>query len=163
MEVEPFTDSISTMQKISKESLYYLDWGQIISSSKLLIYVFSQGHAGVKCNEWSYSLAGTAAIDNNITTDPPTVIKCASEQMRHGKQTWILLIHTFTPYGQGCQTMKRRTATTEELPAGGTINPWWKQSVSKPRSREVTLVLREEQAGLKQLQRWRQVLTIQIL
>ena len=76
------TDSMSTLQKINKENLY-ADWGPIISSSKLerLTWVFSPGHAGVQGNERADSLAGTAAIDNNFTIDPPTVIECVTEQL----------------------------------------------------------------------------------
>ena len=73
---------MSTLQKISRENLY-ADWvGPIISSSKLerLIWVLSSGNAGFQCNERADNLAGTAAIDNNLTIDPPTVIKCVTEQ-----------------------------------------------------------------------------------
>ena len=76
------TDSMSTLQKISKENLY-ADWGPIISSRKLerLIWVFSPGHDGVEGNERADSFAGTAAVDNNLTNDPPTVIQCVTEQV----------------------------------------------------------------------------------
>ena len=61
----------------------YADWGPIISSIKLerLIWVFSPSHAGVQGNERADSPAGTTAIDNNFTIDPPTVIKCVTEQL----------------------------------------------------------------------------------
>ena len=73
---------MSTLQKINKENLY-ADWVPIISSSKLerLTLVFSPGHAGVQGNERADSLAGTAAIDNNLTIDPPSVIECVTDQL----------------------------------------------------------------------------------
>ena len=76
------TDSMSTLQKISKEYLY-ADWVTIISSSSIehLSWIFSPGHAGVTGNERADSLAGEAVIDNNITIDPPTVVQCVSDQL----------------------------------------------------------------------------------
>ena len=55
----------------------------IISTSILerLTWIFSPGHAGVQGNERADSLAGAAAIDNNLTIDPPTVIECVTEQL----------------------------------------------------------------------------------
>ena len=76
------TDSMSTLQKISKEYLY-ADWVTIISSSSIehLSWIFSPGHAGVMGNERADSLAGEAVIDNNITIDPPTVVQCVTDQL----------------------------------------------------------------------------------
>ena len=76
------TDSMSTLQKISKEYLY-ADWVTIISSSSIehLSWIFSPGHAGVTGNERADSLAGEAVIDNNITIDPPTVVQCVTDQL----------------------------------------------------------------------------------
>ena len=76
------TDSMSTLQKISKEYLY-ADWISIISDSSLerLTWIFSPGHAGVQGNERADSLAGEAVIDNNLTIDPATVIQCVSDQL----------------------------------------------------------------------------------
>ena len=71
------TDSMSTLQKFSKENLY-ADW---------VNHHFKQtwttpGHACVQGNERADSLAGTATTDNNnIIIDPPTIIKCVPEQI----------------------------------------------------------------------------------
>ena len=81
------TDSKSTLQKKNQQGkpilCLYVDWGPVISSSKIerLICVLSTSHAGVQGNERGYSLAVTAAIDNYITIDPPTVIQCVTEQL----------------------------------------------------------------------------------
>ena len=76
------TDSMSTLQKVRKEYLY-ADWVPLISGSALesLTWVFSPGHAGVQGNERADSLAGEAAIDGNLTLDPPTVIQCVTDQL----------------------------------------------------------------------------------
>ena len=74
------------MQKVSNEYLY-ADWIPCITESRLerLIWVFSPGHAGVIGNERADSLAGDAAIDNNLTLDPPTVIQCVAEQLAENR------------------------------------------------------------------------------
>ena len=55
------TDSMSTLQKISKEYLY-ADWVSIICDSSLerLTWIFSPEHAGMQGNERADSLAGKA-------------------------------------------------------------------------------------------------------
>ena len=45
------------------------------SALEKLTWVFSPGHAGVLGNERADTISGTAAIDNNLTLDPPTVLK----------------------------------------------------------------------------------------
>ena len=69
------TDSMSTLQKVKKEYMY-VDWLKTLRNSALekLTWVFSPGHAGVLGNERADTLAGTAAIDNNLTLDPKTVL-----------------------------------------------------------------------------------------
>ena len=76
------TDSMSTLQKVRKEYLY-ADWVPLISGSPLenVTWIFSPGHAGVRGNERADSLAGDAAIDGNLTLDPPAVIQCVSDQL----------------------------------------------------------------------------------
>ena len=76
------TDSMSTLQKVRKEFLY-ADWMPLISGSSLenITWIFSPGHAGVRGNERADSLAGDAAIDRNLTLDPPAVIQCVSDQL----------------------------------------------------------------------------------
>ena len=76
------TDSMSTLQKVRKEFLY-ADWVPLIADSALesLTWIFSPGHAGVQGNERADSLAGEAAIDGNLTLDPPTVIQCVADQL----------------------------------------------------------------------------------
>ena len=43
--------------------------------------IFSPGHVDVIGNERADSLTGDAAIDNNLTLDPPTVIQCVADQL----------------------------------------------------------------------------------
>ena len=76
------TDSMSSLQKVKKEYMY-VDWMKALQDSALekLTWVFSPGHAGVSGNERADTLAGTAAIDNNLTLDPPTVLQCVKQQL----------------------------------------------------------------------------------
>ena len=76
------TDSMSTLQKVKKEYMY-ADWMKALQDSALerLTWIFSPGHAGVSGNERADSLAGTAAIDNNLTLDPPSVLQCVKQQL----------------------------------------------------------------------------------
>ena len=69
------TDSMSTLQKVEKECMY-ADWLEPLRNSALerITWIFSQGHAGVTGNEQADSLAGSAAIDNDLVLDPPTVL-----------------------------------------------------------------------------------------
>ena len=69
------TDSMSTLQKVKKEYMY-ADWMKALQDRALekLTFVYSPGHAGVSGNERADSLAGTAAIDNNLILDPPSVL-----------------------------------------------------------------------------------------
>ena len=80
------TDSMSTLQKVKKEYLY-ADWLKVLQDSALekLIWIFSPGHAGVLGNERADSLAGTAAIDNNLTLDPPTVMQCVRQHLEKNR------------------------------------------------------------------------------
>ena len=73
---------MSNLQKVSIE-YFYADWILFITDSRLerLIWTFSPGHTGVIGNERIDSLAGDAAIDNNQTLDPPTVIQCGADQL----------------------------------------------------------------------------------
>ena len=61
----------------------YVDWMKALQDSALekLTWVFSPGHAGVSGNERADALAGTAAIDNNLTLDPPTVLQCVKQHL----------------------------------------------------------------------------------
>ena len=76
------TDSMSTLQKVKKEYLY-ADWFKVLQESALerLTWVFSPGHSGVVGNERADRLAGTAAVDNNLTLDPPTVVQCVKQHL----------------------------------------------------------------------------------
>ena len=80
------TDSMSTLQKVKKEYMY-VDWLKTLRNSALekLTWVFSPGHAGVLGNERADTLAGTAAIDNNLTLDPPTVLQCIRQQLEDNR------------------------------------------------------------------------------
>ena len=80
------TDSMSTLQKVKKEYMY-VDWLKSLRNSALekLTWVFSPGHAGVLGNERADTLAGTAAIDNNLTLDPPTVLQCIRQQLEDNR------------------------------------------------------------------------------
>ena len=51
------------------------------SALEKLTWVFSPGHARVSGNERADTLAGTAAIDNNLTLDPPTVLQCVKQHL----------------------------------------------------------------------------------
>ena len=44
-------------------------------------WIFSPGHAGVTGNEGADSLTGSAAIDNYLVLDPPTVLQCVKENL----------------------------------------------------------------------------------
>ena len=76
------TDSMSTLQKIEKEYMY-ADWLEPLQNSSLqkITWIFSPGHAGVTGNERADSLAGSAAIDNDLVLDPPTVLQCVKENL----------------------------------------------------------------------------------
>ena len=73
---------MSTLQKVEKESMY-ADWLEPLRNSRLerVTWIFSPGHAGVTGNERADSLAGTAAIDNDLILDPPTVLQCVQENL----------------------------------------------------------------------------------
>ena len=67
---------MSTLQKISKKNLYILIRSLSLQTAALNdSRIFSTGNAGVQGNEQADNLAGDAAIDNNLTLDPPTVIQ----------------------------------------------------------------------------------------
>ena len=85
------TDSMSTLQKVRNEFLY-ADWMPLISGSSLenITWIFSPGHAGVQGNERADSLAGDAAIDGNLTLDPPAVIQCVSDQLNASRPVPLL-------------------------------------------------------------------------
>ena len=76
------TDSMSTLQKVEKEYMY-ADWLEPLRNSALqkITWIFSPGHAGVTGNERADSLAGSAAIDNDLVLDPPTVLQCVKENL----------------------------------------------------------------------------------
>ena len=76
------SDSMSTLQKVKKK-LMYADWIPAIKDSQLqsLKWLFCPGHSGVQGNERADTLAGTAAVDNNITLDPPTVMAHVREHL----------------------------------------------------------------------------------
>ena len=61
----------------------YADWLEPLRNSRLerVTWIFSPGHAGVTGNERADSLAGTAAIDNDLILDPPTVLQCVKENL----------------------------------------------------------------------------------
>ena len=73
---------MSTLQKVKKEYLY-ADWFKVLQESALerLTWVFSPGHLGVVGNERADRLAGTAAVDNNLTLDPPSVVQCVKQHL----------------------------------------------------------------------------------
>ena len=76
------TDSMSTLQKVEKECMY-ADWLEPLRNSALerITWIFSPGHAGVTGNERADSLAGSAAINNDLVLDPPTVLQCVKENL----------------------------------------------------------------------------------
>ena len=80
------TNSMSTLQKVEKEFMY-ADWLEPLRNSRLerVTWIFSPGHAGVTGNERADSLAGTAAIDNDLILDPPTVLQCVKENLLHNR------------------------------------------------------------------------------
>ena len=138
------TDSMSTLQKISKEHLY-ADWVPIISDSCLerLTWIFSPGHAGVQGNERADSLAGAAIIDNNLTIDPPTVIQCVSDQLianrpQSSSYTLSLLKDKRVKPGDGATSNSRGVARRRH-------NQLLMETVSLQTLR-YTLMTREEQA-----------------
>ena len=49
--------------------------------SPLTDLAISPGHAGVSGNKQADSLDGTAAIDNNLILDPPSVLQCVKQQL----------------------------------------------------------------------------------
>ena len=55
----------------------YADWINPLQNSALekVTWIFSLEHAGVTGNERADSLAGSAAIDNDLVLDPPTVLQ----------------------------------------------------------------------------------------
>ena len=61
----------------------YADWIPSIKDSQLqsLKWLFCPGHSGVQGNERADNLAGTAAVDNNITLDPPTEMAHVREHL----------------------------------------------------------------------------------
>ena len=73
---------MSTLQKVEKECMY-ADWLEPLRNSALerITWIFSPGHAGVTGNERADSLAGSAAIDNDLVLDPPTVLQCVKENL----------------------------------------------------------------------------------
>ena len=70
------------MKKVRKEHLYAA-WLKALTASRLerITWIFSPGHAGVRGNERADVLAGTAALDDNYTLDPPTVIQLVKEHL----------------------------------------------------------------------------------
>ena len=75
-------DSVSTLQKVEKEWMY-ADWINPLQNSALqkITWIFSSGHAGVTGNERADSLAGSAAIDNDLVLDPSKVLQCLKENL----------------------------------------------------------------------------------
>ena len=61
---------------------------------------FSSGHAGVVSNERADVLAGATVIDNNLTLDPPTVLKCIQDIFT--QQNTSLLVHIDSSEGKMC-------------------------------------------------------------
>ena len=80
------TDSMSTLQKVEGEWMY-ADWLNPLQNSALqkITWIFSPGHAGVTGNERADSLAGSAAIDNDLVLDPPTVLQCVKENLAQNR------------------------------------------------------------------------------
>ena len=74
---------MSTLQKIEKECKY-ADWLEHLRNSALekITWIFSPGHAGVTGNERADSLAGSAAIVNDLVLDPHTaVLQCVKKNL----------------------------------------------------------------------------------
>ena len=46
-----------------------------------ITWIFSPGHAGVVGNERADVLVGATVIDNNLTLDPPTVLRCIQDHL----------------------------------------------------------------------------------
>ena len=110
------TDSMSTLQKVKKK-LLYADWISSIKGSQLqsIVWLFCPGHSGVKGNERADTLAGTAAIDNNFTLDPPTVIAHVKEHLcsnRESSSSYTLqrLLEKLVKAGEGRSCSLRRVA-----------------------------------------------------
>ena len=76
------TDSMSTLSKVEKGSLYS-DWIAAIKDSQLerITWIFCPGHAAVLGNERADKLAGEAAIQGSLTLDPPVVLAMVKEKL----------------------------------------------------------------------------------
>ena len=77
------TDSMSTLEKIKRGSMY-VDWARSIQKSKLkkITWVFCPGHAGVSGNERADRLAGDAAVRGRMTIDPKTVLAFVRDSLQ---------------------------------------------------------------------------------
>ena len=127
------TDSMSTLQKVKKEYLY-ADWLKVLQDSALekLIWIFSPGHAGVLGNERADSLAGTAAIDNNLTLDPPTVMQCVRQHLEKKTDFQPLHISCLVSKRKGFRPAKGCTALSEVLLDAGSTRYRWRRLASQP-------------------------------
>ena len=73
---------MSMLQKVRKEYIY-VDWMKVLQNCTLekLIWLFSPVYASVSGNKRADSLAGSAAINNNLTIDPPMVLHHVKHQL----------------------------------------------------------------------------------
>ena len=82
------TDSMFALQKV-RSGFLHSDWVAAIGNGCIdrVTWVFCPGHAGVRGNERVDELAGSAAIGQEITLDPPAIMLLVKERTENSESS----------------------------------------------------------------------------